>query len=148
MELIHIVAKSNNHCIGKNNQLLWHLSEDLKFFKRTTSGNPVIMGRKTFESIGKPLPNRRNIVITRNTDWKFEGVEVVHSIQEAIDLLQTEAKAFIIGGAEIYKETLSLCNTLYITNVDINIEGDKTTLSEILVDEKSQIGFQFFVYQR
>src|SRR5690606_13326231 len=97
-----IVAIDENKAIGKNNQLLWHLPNDLKFFKQTTSGHPIIMGRKTFDSIRKPLPNRKNIVITRDENLKIEGAEVVNSLSEAIRSLQEENEVFIIGGAEIY----------------------------------------------
>lgn len=110
-----IVAVGKNNEIGKNNQLLWHVSEDLKNFKRITTGKTVIMGRKTFESIGKPLPNRRNIVLSRTLD-KIDGVEVFHSLDEIIELFgNSEEEIFIIGGANIYKEMFDNFQKLYIS---------------------------------
>ena len=103
-----IVATSENQGIGRGNQLLWHLPNDLKFFKRVTSGHTVIMGRKTFESIGRPLPNRHNIVITRQKDFEADGVTKAASISEALRLTADESEVFIIGGAEIYRQTLPL----------------------------------------
>src|SRR5690554_1978061 len=97
-----IVAAAQNNAIGNNNQLLWHMPADLKFFKETTSGHTVIMGRKTFESVGKPLPNRRNIIITRKADYEVSGAEVVHSLEEALNLCNPDEENFIVGGAEIY----------------------------------------------
>lgn len=125
-----IVAMANNRAIGKDNQLLWHLPEDLQYFKRTTMGKPIIMGRKTFESIGRALPGRLNIVITRQQDWSFDGVKVVHSIAEAIALAEAQSfidgkdEVMVIGGAEIYKTALPEAQKLYITYVDAHIDGD------------------------
>src|SRR5690606_21968590 len=110
-----IVAIDENKAIGKNNQLLWHLPNDLKFFKTTTSGHPIIMGRKTYDSIGKPLPNRKNIIITRNKDLKIGGAEVYTSLSEALAGLKEENEVFIIGGAEIYKQALPLTDKVYLT---------------------------------
>lgn len=114
-----IVAHDDHLGIGKNNQLLWHISSDLKRFKRLTLDHPIIMGRKTFESIGKPLPNRDNIVITRNKNHFITNCHLVHSIKEAIKLAQSKDKReiFIIGGGEIYKQALPLVDKLYITKV-------------------------------
>src|SRR6266850_863279 len=95
-----VAAVARNGAIGKNNELLCRISEDLKFFKRTTLGSPVIMGRKTWDSIGRPLPGRRNIVITRNTEWKADGAERAASLQDAVALVQNAPKVFVIGGAE------------------------------------------------
>lgn len=120
-----VVAMGKNRCIGKDGQMPWHLPADLKHFKKLTSGHPVVMGRKTFESIGKPLPARTNIVITRNTDYLQEGVLVVGSIKEALKFGQKiNDKVFIIGGGEIFKETLSLAEELVITEIDFEPEGD------------------------
>lgn len=124
-----IVAIDENKAIGKDNQLLWHLPNDLKFFKKITSGHPIIMGRKTFDSIGKPLPNRRNIVISRNTDLKIDGAEVYDSLASALKNSDAENEVFIIGGAEIYKQALPLCNTIYLTQVHHKFEAD-TFLSD------------------
>lgn len=122
--LIAIVALSSNRAIGRDNQLLWHLPNDLQFFKRITLGHTVIMGRKTFESIGKPLPNRRNIVISRQKGYSSNGIEVAHSLEHAIELCQGEEEVFIIGGAEIYRQSLPYVDTIYQTRVDVEINGD------------------------
>ena len=121
-----IVAASTNNAIGKANQMLWHLPEDFKFFKNTTWGMPIIMGRKTFESIGKPLPGRMNIVITSNTDWKVDGVQVAPNIDDAIKLAETAnaKEIFITGGGEIYKQTIGIADKIYITKVNTIIDGD------------------------
>ena len=121
-----IVAAAENNAIGKNNQLLWHLPNDLKFFKNTTWGMPVIMGRKTFESVNKPLPGRFNIVITRQADWKAEGVMVASDLQDALKkAAETNCKEFfIIGGGEIYKQAFQLADKIYLTRVHTEIEGD------------------------
>jgi len=121
-----IVAASENNAIGKNNQLLWHLPNDLRFFKNTTWGMPVIMGRKTFESVNKPLPGRINIVITRQADWKATGVTVARDLQDALKkAADTNCKeAFVIGGGEIYKWALSITDIIYITRVHVQLEGD------------------------
>ena len=121
-----IVAVSSNQAIGKGNQLLWHLPNDLKFFKNTTWGMPVIMGRKTFESVNKPLPGRFNIVISRQAGWNAEGVRVASNLEEAIGLAEeTNAKEiFIIGGGEIYRQAISMASTIYLTRVHANLDGD------------------------
>ncbi len=118
-----IVVTDLNNAIGKNNKLLCHLPADLKFFKTTTMGCPIIMGRKTFESIGRALPGRKNIVITRNKDFKFEGVEIYHSVEDCMKNLKEE-KVFVIGGAEIYKQTLPFTNEIYRTLVKHKFEAD------------------------
>eukprot|EP01030_Chromulinospumella_sphaerica_P019590 gene19590-19484_t len=115
-QLTIIVATDAQRGIGINNTLPWKLPEDLAHFKRTTSGHPIIMGRKTFDSIGRPLPNRRNIVVTRNPAWQHEGVEVVTSVEQAIALLDG-AEGFVIGGAEIYRQTLPVASRLIITEI-------------------------------
>src|SRR4051812_5852049 len=111
-----VVATDAQRGIGINNSLPWRLKEDMAHFKRTTMGHPVIMGRKTFESIGKPLPNRRNIVITRNADWRCEGVEAVTSVDAALALVRG-VPACIIGGAQIYAETLPHTQRLIVTEI-------------------------------
>lgn len=115
-----IVAVGNNLEIGKDNKMLWHLPNELKYFKNTTWGMPIVMGRKTFESLGRPLPGRENIVITQQKDWSAEGVVAVHSIDEAIEAAsRTDAtELFIIGGGNIYEQTLPMAETLYITRVN------------------------------
>lgn len=128
-----IVAIAQNGTIGDKNSLLWHIKEDMRFFRTTTSGHPVIMGRKTFESLGsKPLPKRTNIVITR-ADRTFEGALTAHSLEEAIAMAKAECgdeEIFVMGGAQIYAEALSVVDRLYITRVEREYEGD-TSFPEI-----------------
>jgi len=119
-----IVAVSENGVIGRDNQLPWHLPADLKRFKQLTTGHAVIMGRKTFESIGKPLPLRRNIVITRRKNWNADGIEVAHSLDEAIGLAASDDEVFILGGAEVFRDALPRANTLYLTRVHATVDGD------------------------
>lgn len=119
-----IVAHAKNGVIGKNGTMPWHLSEDLKHFKAVTMGCPVIMGRKTHESIGRPLPGRRNIVISRNPDFVAEKCEVVNSLEDALALLSDAPKAFVIGGAQIYKKAIDLCQSAWVTEIDLAVEGD------------------------
>jgi dihydrofolate reductase len=121
-----LVAADESNVIGKNNQLPWHLPDDLKYFKNLTWGMPVLMGRNTFESIAKPLPGRKNIVITRNQDWQQPGVETVHSIEEAIEKAKEAdvKEIFVIGGAEIFKTTFSKAGRLYLTRIHHTFEGD------------------------
>lgn len=119
-----IIAIANNGIIGGDNNLLWHIREDLQRFKRITTGHPVIMGRKTFESLGKPLPNRTNVVITRQKDYQHEGCIVVHSLDEAIELFPIKEEIFIIGGGEIYKQAWDKADKLYITWIIAEYIGD------------------------
>jgi len=130
MRIAMIWAMAENRVIGRGNMLPWHLPNDLKYFKRLTTGKPVIMGRKTYESIGRPLPNRVNIVVTRDKSFTAEGVKVVHTINEAIELANAECiisgaeEVIVMGGAEIYKQSLPRADRLYITFVHAVIEGD------------------------
>ncbi len=119
-----VVAIAENNAIGKNNELLWHLPKDLKFFKQVTSGNTVIMGRKTYDSIGKPLPNRRNIVISKQPNLVIAGAEVFNSLETALKNCIHEKEIFIIGGASIYKEVLPFCNRIYLTKVHHSFNAD------------------------
>lgn len=119
-----IAAVARNGAIGKDNALLWRLPEDLKFFKQTTLGCPIIMGRKTWDSIGRPLPGRRNIVITRQTDWQAPGADVAHSLAQALTLAADSDKVFVIGGAQIYDQALPQADTLVLTEVDADFEAD------------------------
>ena len=118
-----IVAVAQNGVIGDKNSLLWHISEDMRFFKRTTSGHPVIMGRKTYESLRRPLPNRTNVVISR-TLGELDGCTVVRSLEEAIALFPTEEEVFVIGGAQIYALALDVADRFYLTRVGHDYEGD------------------------
>ena len=121
-----IAAIGANNELGKNNDLIWYLPADLKRFKKITTGHTIIMGRNTFESIGKPLPNRRSVIITRNKTYQQEGCDVVHSLEQAIALIKDEEAAFIIGGAQIYKETIEkdLADQLDITQVHQEFDAD------------------------
>ena len=118
-----IVAVDAQLGIGVNNTLPWHLKEDLAHFKRLTTGHPIIMGRKTFDSIGRPLPNRRNIVITRNRTWKHEGIEVAESLDAALKLVG-EVQSYCIGGAQIFKEALPRAERLFVTHIDKSFHCD------------------------
>ena len=125
-----IVAAAENNVIGNNNALIWHISADLKHFRQLTTGHTVIMGRKTYESIGRALPDRRNIVISRNPAFRAEGCMVVSSVDEALQLTDGEEEVFIIGGGTIYREMWDKAERLYITLVHAVIEGD-TSIPEI-----------------
>jgi len=122
-----IVAVANNNVIGFNNKMPWHIPEDLKYFKEKTMGKTVIMGRKTLESIGKPLKGRKNVIMTKNKDYlsKFDDVKIVHDFSEIIPYIDDEDENFIIGGAEVYKELLPFSEYLYITRIYKDFQGDK-----------------------
>ncbi|MDT6960180.1 dihydrofolate reductase [Cupriavidus sp. SZY C1] len=119
-----IVARARNGVIGRDNTLPWRLPEDLQHFKRTTLGAPIIMGRKTWDSIGRPLPGRRNIVVSRNRDLKLEGAEVAASLEDAQRLCVGVEQVFLIGGAQLYAEALPSADRLIVTEIDADIEGD------------------------
>ena len=152
-----IVAMSKNRVIGNNNELIWKLSSDLKRFKELTTGHSVVMGRKTYESIGKPLPNRRNIIITRNLEYSVDGCEIVSSLEEA--LLLTNNDCFIIGGGEIYNQSIKLADKIYLTMVHKEFEGDTTfpeldkewvkmSRKDFEADEKNEYNYSFIEYDR
>jgi dihydrofolate reductase len=163
MILSSIVAASLNHGIGKNNQLPWHLPADLKFFKTTTMGCPVIMGRKTFQSIGRTLPGRKNIVVTRdknfNSDHQFD-IMVVSSLDEALVKMTSENEVFIIGGGEIFKQSMDSVDNIYLTVVKTTLDADvffpeidmnKFHLvweEEHDADEKNDFAYTFMKYER
>lgn len=156
-----IVAKAANNIIGNDNQLIWHLPNDLKRFKALTSGHPIIMGRKTYESIGRPLPNRTNIVITRNADWKADGIITANSLEKAIEIAsEIDSEIFIIGGGNIYQQSMELANVLEVTEVHQDFDGD-TSFPEINkdiweetfrekhpIDEKHTIEYSFVTHHR
>ena len=119
-----VAAMGRNRVIGLDGDMPWHFSEDLKHFKRTTMGGVMIMGRKTFDSIGRPLPGRRTIVITRSADWSHDGVEVVHSLDQALTVAGSEAPVFVVGGGEIYAQSLPLATRLVLTEIDDAPDGD------------------------
>ena len=152
-----IVAISKNRVIGDSNRLIWNLPADLKRFKEITTGHPIVMGRKTYESIGRPLPDRRNIVITRDKSYEVDGCEVVNSIDEA--LLLTGSDCFIIGGGEIYKQTLNVAEQIYMTLVDEEFEGDTnfpelsadwyvSKKEDFISDEKNPYNYSFIFYEK
>lgn len=121
-----IVAVAENNVIGAGNSIPWYCPADLQYFKRTTLGSPVLMGRKTYQSLKiKPLPGRQNIIVTRDAELVCEGCDVVTSLQSGLQLASNEEKLFIIGGADIYQQSLSLAEELYITYVDVKVEGDR-----------------------
>lgn len=121
-----VVAKAKNNIIGKDNKLLWHLSDDLKRFKALTEGHTIIMGRKTFESLGKVLPNRKHIVFSNNPDFKVndENVEVVHSLLQIQEYIESEGEAFVIGGAMMYNFLMPYVSKMYVTEIEKEFEGD------------------------
>lgn len=119
-----IVAISQNRVIGRDNAMPWHLPDDLKYFRRVTKGNPVIMGRKTHESIGRPLPQRQNIVVSRDPNYHTVGCSVVGSLEAALATAEPGKEAFIIGGAALYRQSLSMVDRVYLTEVRATVEGD------------------------
>lgn len=157
-----IVATAKNNIIGKDNGIPWYLPADLKYFKKTTLHHHIIMGRNSFESIGRPLPKRTNIIVTRNQFYMASNCIIVHSIQEGLEVAQQngETEAFIIGGAQIYKQSLDLIDRLYLTEVDLDVEGD-TAFPEIdetewieisreahKADEKNEHDYVFRILER
>jgi dihydrofolate reductase len=138
-----IVAVSENNVIGKDNDLIWKLPRDMKHFKETTTGHCIIMGRKTFESNGRPLPNRTNIIITRDKDFKAEGCVVVHSLEDAIKEAKDDSEAFIIGGGVIYELTMPIVDRIYLTKIHHSFEGD-TFFPELNMNEWNIIEERFF----
>ncbi|MBO5700316.1 MAG: dihydrofolate reductase [Bacteroidales bacterium] len=163
-----IVAVAENGAIGRNNGLLWHISEDLKYFKSTTTGHPVIMGRKTYESIGRPLPGRRNVVLTRG-DMEIPSIknpqttsmEIVHSLDEVYSLVQGDEEFFVMGGGMLYNATFPKADMLYLTKIYAVAEDADTFFpqvkddeweivkeGEMMHDEENDIDYQFLVYKR
>lgn len=156
-----IVAMDQNRVIGKNNKLPWHLPADLQYFKKVTMGHPIVMGRKTFESIGRVLPGRENVIVTRNQEFKAEGCVVLHDIAQIKMFADNhEKEVFVIGGAEIFKEILPFTDRLYITEIHETFEGD-TFFPEIdenewdeissnpgNIDEKNRFAHDFIILQK
>ena len=157
IQIVVIVDQKNG--IGKNNQLLCHMPADLKHFKKLTLGHPVIMGRKTYDSMGKPLPNRRNIVITKQ-DLKIEGCEVVHSVKEALEICTAEELLSIIGGATIFEQSMDLVDAIHLTCIHHTFEADTffpkidnelwevTAREDYEADEKNPYPYSFISYKR
>ena len=166
MLLSIIVAQSENRIIGRGNKLPWYLPEDLKYFKRITQGKPIVMGRKTYESIGRPLPGRTNIVISRNPDYQLPGIHVVASLDQALALAEQQAlidgseEMLVIGGAEIYKQAIQQADRLYVTQVHATIEGDASfpeidssvwqqeMREDFFAEGPNPYDYSFVVYQR
>ena len=166
MTIALIVAASKNNVIGRNNQLPWHLPGDLQYFKTMTLGKPVIMGRKTFESIGKPLPGRDNIVISRQTNYAADGIKVVSSLEQAIalgqsiNLINGIEEVMVIGGAQIYEKSLDLADRVYLTRVHRKVEGDayfpaldsqlwhEIAREDIAAKEPNPFDFSYLVLER
>ena len=154
-----VVAIAENYAIGKNNQLLWHMPADLKHFKQITSGHTVIMGRKTYDSVGKPLPNRRNIIVTRQ-DIKIDGCEVVKSIEDGLALCANEDEVFIVGGAEIYKLAMGKTDRIYLTIIHHSFDADtlfpeidymewkETAREDHQPDERNKFPYSFITLER
>ncbi|ADU31667.1 dihydrofolate reductase [Evansella cellulosilytica] len=155
-----IAAMGKNREIGLNGEMPWHLPNDLKFFKKTTSGHSVLMGRKTYESIGRPLPNRRNLVVTRSESFHADGVEVLHSLDDVKPLVNSEEEFFVIGGATLYEQLMPIAKRLYITSINAEFEADTyfPAIDEIewkivssekgIVDEKNKYEHTFQVFER
>jgi len=153
-----VAAAGNNNVIGGNNKLLWKMPADMRFFMNLTMQHPVIMGRKTYESFGKPLRDRRNIIISRDTTLAIAGCEVVHSLEEALQLVKEDNEVFIIGGAEIYRQSMYVANKIYLTRIYGDFEGDAyfpsiddkewhlTSHIEQKADEKTPYPFAFLEY--
>jgi len=121
-----IVARSRNHVIGRDNQMPWKISADLQFFKRVTMGHPVIMGRKTWESIGRPLPGRRNIVVSRNASYELAGAELASSLDEALNRLSEAPRVFVIGGEQLFMQAFDRADKLFITEIEMDVDGGDT----------------------
>ena len=155
-----IAAIGKNNELGKDNDLIWHLPNDLKRFKKFTAGHHVIMGRKTYESLGRPLPNRTNIVITRNTAYQADGCVIVHSLKEALKAAAEDENPYILGGAEIYKQAMVLADYLDLTHVDAALDADaffppidkkiwkEITREEHQKDDKHQYNYSFVTYKK
>ncbi|EKP0307590.1 type 3 dihydrofolate reductase [Aeromonas veronii] len=162
MKISMIAAMAHDRVIGKDNQMPWHLPADLAHFKRVTLGKPVLMGRKTFESIGRPLPGRRNLVISRNPDYQAEGIEVVGSVEAALALLAgcSVEELMVIGGGHLYAEMLPSADCLYLTQIDLAVEGDtrfpafddgqwqRIACESHPADEKNPHPYRFETWQR
>lgn len=138
LKITLIVAAAENQAIGKDNKMLWHLPNDFKYFKKQTTGHSIIMGRKTFESIGKALPDRRNIVLTRQVDWLPEDVDVANSIQDIFSYCRDEREIFVIGGAKIYTEMLPLAQQVLLTRVHTELPAD-TFFPELTPEEWKRV---------
>jgi dihydrofolate reductase len=160
MTISLVVAASKNNVIGRDGGLPWHLPDDLRHFKRLTTGKPVIMGRRTFESIGRPLPNRHNLVMTRDADYVAEGCDVVTSVSEALDAAAGAGEVMVIGGGQVYRDFLPRADRIYLTRVQADVDGD-TRFPEIgeaewllvstehhAADDRHDYAFDLMVFER
>lgn len=157
-----VIAKAKNNIIGKDNKIIWHLPEDLKHFKNLTTGHTIIMGRKTFESLGKILPNRKHIIFSNNPDFKVhdENVEVVHSLLQIQDLIEGKEEAFVIGGAMIYNFLMPYVKKMYVTEIEKDFDGDaffpriddkiwkEVSREKGIKDENNKLDYYFVTYER
>ena len=145
-----IAAIDQNRVLGKDNQLIWHLPEDLKRFKRLTTGHAIIMGRKTFESLPKALPNRHNIVVTRNQNYSKEGITVCHSMKDALEYAKDDEQPFVIGGGQIYEQAIGLADVIELTEIHSQFEGDvffpKINLKEWGIEKEERMVHSDFEY--
>ena len=145
-----IAAIDQNRVLGKDNQLIWHLPEDLKRFKRLTTGHAIIMGRKTFESLPKALPNRHNIVVTRNQNYSKEGITVCHSVKDALECAKDDEQPFVIGGGQIYEQAIGLADVIELTKIHAQFEGDvffpEIDLKKWSVEEEERMSHPNFEY--
>jgi dihydrofolate reductase len=157
----HIFAMDQNRVIGKDNRLPWHLPADLAYFKKVTMGHAIMMGRKTFESIGRPLPGRENVIVTRNRSFRAEGCTVLHSLEEVRQFAANrDDEVFVIGGAELFQATLPVADRLYITKIEASFPGDTfypafdesqwqlVSYTKGIKDEKNPYDYAFMVYER
>lgn len=166
IKIAHVVAASENHVIGRDGGMPWHLSGDLKYFKRVTMGRPIIMGRKTFQSIGRPLPGRLNIIITRDASYAAEGVTVCHTMDDALSLARERAaedgidEVMIVGGGQIYADSIDLADRVYLTEVHASVDGDtvypelspdtwrEVSREKVIPDVGDEPSFSFVILER
>ena len=160
MKVTFIAAMDRNRVIGKENNIPWRIPRDWEYVKETTIGHSIILGRRNFESIGRILPGRRNIVVTRNPDFFFEGCEIVHSVQEVFDLCENEQEIFIFGGEEIYRAFLPYAEKMHITKINHEFKGDtffpevdfsewmEVAVKKGIRDDKNPYSYSFHIYER
>lgn len=155
-----ITAMDQNRLIGRDNALPWHLPADLAFFKKTTLGKPILMGRKTYESIGRPLPGRQNIIISRDPNYRIDGCDTATGIEQALEMIKNQPEAMLIGGSSLYQQTIDLADKLYITFIHSQFEGDawfpeipsqnwvESAREDHSADDKNAYNYSFVTYLR
>lgn len=155
-----LFAMGKNRVIGRDNQLPWHLPADLAYFKKKTMGHPIVMGRKTYESIGKPLPGRENVIVTRNSEYEAEGCTVVHSVDEACRMFPDDEEIFVIGGAKLFDAFYPFADRMYVTYINETFEGDtffraiddsewkRTSVEKGIKNDKNRYEYSFITYER